>query len=80
MKHFEPELYKIYLGLKHVGITGHEMEHRVDDVYKLVLYTDFIRALDELEATGHIEILNDYQNKLVAVKRNDIGDYGGVQI
>lgn len=60
LKDLEPKVYEIYLGLKHVGINSRDIEKRIDDVHKLILYSDFVLAMDELESDGVLKITNDY--------------------
>lgn len=57
-----------------------DIEKRVEDLYTLAHYCNFIQALDQLEGAGYVDILNDHERGVVGIKRNNIGGRGGLQI
>jgi hypothetical protein len=75
IKQADPELYGIYARLKHSGLKAEEVREHIDSFYKLIQFELFNVALDYLEASGFIEIKNDYENKQVMYRRNRVQNW-----
>jgi len=67
LKRLDEKLYNMYQKLKDVE---DYVKNDVATFQKLRIYLLSLEALDDLEKAGAIEIINDYENKAVLLKRN----------
>ena len=72
LKWVDPAVYRMYCRLIYRGLTDEQIKKDYPNFYKLHLFTLMNDALDELEAKGLIEILNDYESEEVRVRRKDV--------
>lgn len=70
LKWIDPKVYKIYLRLRYRGMTSEQVKNDAKSLYKLKMVMLTNEALDELEERGLVEIVNDYENERILVKRN----------
>ena len=72
LKWVEPEVYRIYCKLRYVGVAPNEIDGYAESLRKFYLTEKLNDALDLLEASGRITILNDYQNeRILYTKRGE---------
>jgi len=71
LKWIDPKVYRMYLRLRYRGLTE-EIKQDLESFYKLKIVTLLNEALDRLEARGLIEIINDYENEQILVKKNKL--------
>jgi len=67
LKRLDEKLYNMYQKLKDAE---EYIKNDTTTFQKLQLYLLSLDALDDLESLGIIEIINDYRNKAVFVRRN----------
>jgi len=72
LKWIDPKVYRMYLRLRYRGLTSEEIKQDLESFYKLKIVTLLNEALDRLEARGLIEIINDYENEQILVKKNKL--------
>lgn len=72
LKWIDPKVYRMYLRLRYRGLTSEEIKQDLESFYKLKILTLLNEALDRLEARGLIEIINDYENEQILVKKNKL--------
>lgn len=70
LKWIDPKVYRAYLRLKYREITDEEFQKDRISFYKLRLIAKTLDIVDELEQRGLVEIVNDYENERVLVRRN----------
>lgn len=71
LKWADPKVYKMYVNLRYRGMTLEEAERDAESIYKLKMFILLNYELDELEANGEIEIINDHENEKIIVKNNN---------
>jgi len=69
LKRLDAKLYDMHRKLKEVE---DYVRNDMATFQKLRIYLLSLDALDDLERIGAIEIINDYENKTVLLKRNQI--------
>jgi len=67
LKRVDVKLYNMYQRLKDVE---EYVKNDITTFQKLRIYLLSLDALDDLEKNGVVEIINDYKNKAVLLKRN----------
>ena len=67
LRRLDQRLYDMYYKLKSVE---DYVRNDVETFQKLHVYLLSLEAMDDLERGGIIEIVNDYENKAVLVRRN----------
>jgi hypothetical protein len=67
LKKFDERLYNMYQKLRDVE---EYVKRDITTFQKLHLYLLSLDALDDLERLGFVEIINDYGNKTVLLRRN----------
>jgi len=72
LKWIDPKVYRMYLRLRYRGLTPAEIKQDLESFYKLKIVALLNEALDRLEARGLIEIINDYENEQILVKKNKL--------
>ena len=72
LKWIDPKVYRMYLRLRYRGLTSEEIKQDLESFYKLKIVALLNEALDRLEARGLIEIINDYENEQILVKKNKL--------
>jgi len=72
LKWIDPKVYRMYLRLRYRGLTPTEIKQDLESFYKLKIVALLNEALDRLEARGLIEIINDYENEQILVKKNKL--------
>ena len=70
MKWIDPKVYRAYLRLKYREITDEEFQKDRISFYKLRIIAQTLDVVDSLEQRGLIEIINDYENERILVRRN----------
>lgn len=70
LKWIDPKVYRAYLRIRYRGITDEEFQKDRISFYKLRIIAQTLDAVDSLEQRGLIEIINDYENERVLVKKN----------
>jgi len=72
LKWKDPEVYRMYCRLRYRGMTAEQIKNDGQTFYRLHIFESINNALDNLEAKGYIEILNDYENEAIYIKRNKV--------
>jgi hypothetical protein len=67
LKKVDENLYKMYRKLKDVE---NYVKSDITTFQKLCIYLLSLDALNDLEKSGFVEIINDYEKKAVFLKRN----------
>lgn len=70
LKWIDPKVYRAYLRLKHREVTEEEFQKDRISFYKLRIIAQTLDAVDSLEQRGLIEIINDYENERILVRKN----------
>jgi len=70
LKWIDPKVYRAYLRLRSREITDEEFQKDSVSFYKLRIFAQILDAVDSLEQRGRIEIVNDYENERVFVRKN----------
>lgn len=70
LKWIDPKIYRAYLRLKYREITDEEFQKDSVSFYKLRIIAQTFDVLDLMELRGLIEILNDYENERILVRKN----------
>ena len=70
LKWIDPKVYRMYLRLRHRGMTSEQVEKEAESFYKLKIVMLTNDALDKLEERGLVEIINDYESEQILVKKN----------
>jgi len=71
LKWVDPKVYRLYLRLRLGELSEEEAKSDIDSLTKLYIITRMNDALEQLEAMGVIDILNDYDNERILVRLND---------
>ena len=66
LKKFDKELYEMYTRIREVA---EYVENNPRTFEKLRLYLLSLRAINDLEKIGIIEVINDYKRRTVYIKR-----------
>ena len=69
IKWIEPAVYRMHCRLKHQRITREQLESDGPTFSNLIYTLSAAHSLDQMEASGEIEIYNDYANEKVSVRR-----------
>ena len=72
LKWVDPKVYRMYLRLKYRGMTPEQIAKDSESFYKLKIVIALNDVLDRLEERGFIEIINDYENEQILVKKNKL--------
>ena len=72
LKWIDPKVYRMYLRLRYRGLTSEEIKQDLESFYKLKIVALLNEALDRLEARGLIEVINDYENEQILVRKNKL--------
>lgn len=64
----EPDVYRMYVKCKQ-GISEREIQNDLPAFYKMHLTLLSIEVLNDLERDDKAEIINDYQNQRIIVKK-----------
>jgi len=67
LKRLDQKVYNMYHRMKELE---DYLKSDVETSQKLHIYLLSLDAMDELERQGIVEIINDYQNKAVLLRRN----------
>jgi len=70
LKWIDPKVYQMYLRLRYTGMTPEQVKRDIESFYKLKMIVLMNDALDKLEERGLVEIINDYENEQILVKKN----------
>jgi len=72
LKWIDPQVYRMYCRLKYRGMNAEEIKNEGQTFYKLHVFELINDAIDRLEAEGYVEILNDYENEQILVRKNKV--------
>lgn len=70
LKWINPKVYRMYLRLRYRGMTSEQIRKDAESFWKLKIVMLMNDTLDRLEDRGIIEIINDYENEQILVKKN----------
>lgn len=70
LKWIDPKVYRMYLRLRYREMTPEQVEKDAESLFKLKMIAITNDVLDRLEERGQIEIINDYENEQILVKKN----------
>jgi len=70
LKWIDPKVYRMYVRLRYRGMNPEQVEKDAESYYKLKMVILTNDALDKLEERGLVEIINDYENEQILVKKN----------
>jgi len=70
LKWIDPTVYRAYLRLKYREITDEQFQKDRISFYKLRIIAQTFDVLDSLEQRGLIEVINDYENEQILVRKN----------
>lgn len=70
LKWIDPKVYRAYLRLKYREITDEEFQKDRISFYKLRIIAQTLDVVDSLEQRGLVEIINDYENERILVRKN----------
>lgn len=70
LKWTDPEVYRAYLRLKYREITEEEFQKDRISFYKLRIIAQTLDAVDSLEQRGLTEVVNDYENERILIRKN----------
>ena len=70
LKWIDPKVYRAYLRLKYREVTDEEIQKDRTSFYKLRIIAQTLDVVDSLEQRGVIEIINDYENERILVRKN----------
>lgn len=71
LKWTHPKVYRMYLRLRYRGMTTEQIKNEVDSFYKLHIHELVNDALDRMEAQGLVQIMNDYKNEQILLRKTD---------
>ena len=70
LKWIDPKVYRAYLRLKYREITDEEFQKDRISFYQLRIIAQTLDVVDSLEQRGLVEIINDYENERILVRKN----------
>ena len=69
LKWIDPKVYKMYLRLRYRGVTNEQIKNETESFYKLRIFMLINDALDRMEEQGLIDIINDYKNEQIILRK-----------
>ena len=69
LKWIDPRVYRMFCRLKYRGMTGEQLRNEKETFSNVRYALNGAVYLNDLEASGHIDIYNDYENERVVVRR-----------
>jgi len=69
LKWIDPRVYRMFCRLKYRGMTGEQLRNEKETFSNVRYALNGAVYLNDLEASGHVDIYNDYENERVVVRR-----------
>ena len=69
LKWIDPRVYRMFCRLKHRGMTDEQLRNEKETLSNVMYALNGAVYLNDLEASGRVDIYNDYENERVVVRR-----------